>query len=319
MSFVHTPPRVSRPRESGVTSRSTRSSTSPESTPAWMAAPSATTSSGFTVAFGARPAYDSTSCCTAGMRVLPPTSTTSSTAPFSSPASLSAVSMGPLRRSRRPDVLRSSAARVSVASMCSGPASVAVTKGMDMSVLLSVESSSFAFTAASVRRWSAPRSPDRSTPRSLLKSSTSQSTMTLSQSSPPRCVSPAVASTSNTPSPTSRMDTSNVPPPRSNTRMVSCTLRSNPYARLAAVGSLITRRASRPAMRAASLVAWRCESLKYAGTVTTAWETSASRKRPASSASLRMTSADTSSGANLRPSTGASSLMLSVPCSGTTL
>ena len=41
-----------------------------------------------------------------------------------------------------------------------------------------------------------------------------------SQSSPPSWVSPWVDLTSNTPSPISRIDTSNVPPPRSNTRIV---------------------------------------------------------------------------------------------------
>jgi hypothetical protein len=38
----------------------------------------------------------------------------------------------------------------------------------------------------------------------------------------------------------------------------------------AAVGSLMIRRQFRPAIEAASLVACRCASLKYAGTVTTA-------------------------------------------------
>ncbi len=55
MSTVDTPPRVSMPRESGVTSSSNRSLTSPESTPAWMAAPMATTSSGFTPLCGSLP------------------------------------------------------------------------------------------------------------------------------------------------------------------------------------------------------------------------------------------------------------------------
>ena len=45
---------------------------------------------------------------------------------------------------------------------------------------------------------------------------------------------------------------------------------SAPYASAAAVGSLIIRLTSRPAILPASLVAWRCASLKYAGTVITA-------------------------------------------------
>jgi hypothetical protein len=48
MSLVITPPRVSMPRESGVTSSSSTSLTSPASTPPWIAAPTATTSSGLT-------------------------------------------------------------------------------------------------------------------------------------------------------------------------------------------------------------------------------------------------------------------------------
>ena len=51
--------------------------TSPLSTPAWMAAPMATTSSGFTPLWGSFPVRSLTSCCTTGMRVEPPTRTTS--------------------------------------------------------------------------------------------------------------------------------------------------------------------------------------------------------------------------------------------------
>ena len=48
MSTVVTPPSVSMPSESGVTSSSSTSFTSPPSTPPWIAAPIATTSSGLT-------------------------------------------------------------------------------------------------------------------------------------------------------------------------------------------------------------------------------------------------------------------------------
>ena len=48
MSLVITEPIVSMPSESGVTSSSRTSFTSPFKTPPWMAAPTATTSSGFT-------------------------------------------------------------------------------------------------------------------------------------------------------------------------------------------------------------------------------------------------------------------------------
>jgi hypothetical protein len=46
ISGVMMPPIVSMPSDSGVTSSSSRSFTSPASTPAWIAAPTATTSSG---------------------------------------------------------------------------------------------------------------------------------------------------------------------------------------------------------------------------------------------------------------------------------
>ena len=111
-------------------------------------------------------------------------------------------------------------------------------------------------------------------------------------------MSPDVESTSNTPSPTSSTDTSNVPPPRSNTKIVSLSFLSNPYDNEAAVGSLIIRKTSKPAIFPASFVAWRCESLKYAGTVITACLTVSPRYLDASSANFLNTCADSSSAAN---------------------
>ena len=55
MSLVITPPSVSMPSDSGVTSSSSTSLTSPVSTPAWMAAPTATASSGLTSLRGSLP------------------------------------------------------------------------------------------------------------------------------------------------------------------------------------------------------------------------------------------------------------------------
>ena len=49
MIFVVTPPNVSTPKDKGVTSSNKISFTSPPKTPAWTAAPTATTSSGLTV------------------------------------------------------------------------------------------------------------------------------------------------------------------------------------------------------------------------------------------------------------------------------
>jgi hypothetical protein len=64
MIGVATPPSVSMPSVSGVTSSSRTSLTSPLSTPAWMAAPMATTSSGFTPLCGSLPKNSCTFCCT---------------------------------------------------------------------------------------------------------------------------------------------------------------------------------------------------------------------------------------------------------------
>jgi len=82
ISFVKTPPNVSIPNESGVTSRRRRSVTSPPRTPpyiikklnrikqklikkfTWIAAPIATASSGLTDLFGALPKSSWTVCWT---------------------------------------------------------------------------------------------------------------------------------------------------------------------------------------------------------------------------------------------------------------
>ena len=122
MSLVITPPLVSMPRVSGVTSSSRTSLTSPASTPAWMAAPRATTSSGLTPRCGSLPVSSLTRSCTAGMRVMPPTRTTCSISvtPFSL-ASSSAWRTGFTTRSSRSPVSSVSLARVSRVSRCFGP------------------------------------------------------------------------------------------------------------------------------------------------------------------------------------------------------
>ena len=145
------------------------------------------------------------------------------------------------------------------------------------------DNSIFAFSAASFRRCTAMRSCAKSMPCALLNCCVNQSMMRWSQSSPPRTLSPSVLRTSNTPSPISRTDTSNVPPPRSNTKMISsCDDFSKPYASAAAVGSLIMRNTFRPAMAPASFVAVRSASPQYAGTVITASVTVSPRYASAS-------------------------------------
>ena len=87
ISRVNTPPSVSMPSDSGVTSSSSTSLTSPASTPAWIAAPTATTSSGLTPLCGSLPNNCFTTSWTFGMRVMPPTRTTSLISAALTPAS----------------------------------------------------------------------------------------------------------------------------------------------------------------------------------------------------------------------------------------
>ena len=117
ISFVITPPVVSIPSVRGLTSISTTppSDSSPESTPPWTAAPHATASSGLIPFEGSLPLKNSLSiCCTLGIRVEPPTSTTSSISSFLTPASLSTCSTGLSVRRKRSMFSSSNLARVSV-------------------------------------------------------------------------------------------------------------------------------------------------------------------------------------------------------------
>ena len=124
---VITPPRVSRPSESGVTSSRSTSLTSPASTPPWIAAPMETTSSGLTPLLGSLPlAIRLTISATIGIRVEPPTSTTSSILSTVMPASLRTASKGLRVRSSRPSVICSNLARVNFSSRCFGPPASAV-------------------------------------------------------------------------------------------------------------------------------------------------------------------------------------------------
>ena len=193
--------------------------------------------------------------------------------PAAVPASLSACLHGSMDLWTRSSTSCSSLDRDSVITRCLGPEASAVMNGRLISVSVNVVSSTLARSAASRRRWRAILSCFRSIPWSRRNSATIQSMMRWSKSSPPRWVSPFVAITSNTPSPIWSIVMSNVPPPRSYTAIFSSVFLSSPYASEAAVGSLMIRRTSRPAIRPASFVAFRWLSLKYAGTVTTAWET----------------------------------------------
>ena len=153
-----------------------------------------------------------------GIRVPPPTKTISSMSRGVNPASRKACLTGSRNRLTSSLHKASNCDRVRRVSMCFGPSSVAVMKGKLISVTFTPESSILAFSAASVRRWRDWRSRRRSMPSFSKNCSASQLTIVISKSPPPSWVSPLVDRTSKTPSPTSRMDTSNVPPPKSKTR-----------------------------------------------------------------------------------------------------
>ena len=171
ISLVDTPPIVSIPRLNGVTSSSSTSLTSPASTPPWMAAPTATTSSGLTPCIGSLPNSFFTRSTTAGIRVIPPTITISLTSDFDNLASLSAFSTGTSRRSNKSFTKSSNLARVRLSSKCFGPSASAVMNGILTSYSVTVDSSFLAFSASSLRRCMAALSLRRSMPSLDLKSS----------------------------------------------------------------------------------------------------------------------------------------------------
>ena len=151
----------------------------------------------------------------------PPTKITSSISAFVNPASAKALRTGIFVLSTKSSVNSLNLARDNDVSKCKGPASPAAINGSEICASVVPDKSFLAFSAASFKRCIAILSWDRSIPLSALKFSTNQSMILLSKSSPPRCVSPLVDRTSNTPSPNSRIETSKVPPPRSNTKIRS--------------------------------------------------------------------------------------------------
>ncbi len=124
--LVITPPSVSMPSDSGVTSSSSTSLRSPDRTWPCTAAPTATASSGFTSLRGSLPKNSLTFSCTLGMRVMPPTRMTSSMSDTDTPASLMAVRQGAMVRSIRSSTRLSSLERVSLMFRCLGPEASAV-------------------------------------------------------------------------------------------------------------------------------------------------------------------------------------------------
>ena len=212
---VKTPPNVSIPNDKGVTSRRRTSLTSPVNTPACIAAPDATTSSGLTPLWGSVPKNFDTVSMILGILVIPPTKITSFISEALMPASFRADLQGPKEPLTKSSTRSSYLALVNFTFKCFGPDWSAVMNGKLISVWTELDNSIFAFSAPSLSLCKANLSLRRSMPFSFLSSSAKKSMILWSKSSPPRNVSPFVDLTSNTPSPTSKIETSNVPPPKS--------------------------------------------------------------------------------------------------------
>ena len=215
ISFVITPPKVSIPKDSGVTSSNNTSLTSPLKTPAWTAAPAATTSSGFTPLFKSFPKNSLTTWFAFGNLVLPPTIIISSISPLLKFASFKATFICSKVSSINFSVIDSNLALVKDFTKWIGPAFPIEINGRLISVDSADDNSFLAFSAASFNLWSAILSFLTSKPFSALNSSANQSIILLSKSSPPKKAFPSVLKTSKVPSPISRTVTSNVPPPKS--------------------------------------------------------------------------------------------------------
>jgi len=194
-----------------------------------------------------------------GMRVEPPTITTSSIFETSIFASAMACLKGARQRSVRFGRELFELGRASACNpKCLGPSAPAVMNGRLMVVVTTAESSIFAFSAASVRRCMAclslkgrclvpygtrPPATRRCDGRSRHRPNACRRWSTSLRRRRRRLPG---------------FETSNVPPPKSQTRIVSLPFFSRPYASAAAVGSLMMRSTSRPAILPASFVAWRC-------------------------------------------------------------
>ena len=171
INLVKTPPSVSIPRDKGVTSKRRTSLTSPINTPPCIAAPEATTSSGLTPRWGSVLKKPVTASIILGILVIPPTRITSSISLALTPASFKADLQGSMLLVIKSSTSDSNFDLVSFTFKCFGPLASAVTKGRFISVWAELESSIFAFSAASFILWRASLSVLKSIPLSFLNSS----------------------------------------------------------------------------------------------------------------------------------------------------
>ena len=118
---VATPPRVSIPRVRGVTSSNKTSVVSPDKTEPWIAAPTATASSGFKSFLGSFPKNSDTFFWTRGILVCPPTNKISFISPFAIFASFKANFKGSKLFSTKSSTRDSSFALVILWTKCFGP------------------------------------------------------------------------------------------------------------------------------------------------------------------------------------------------------
>ena len=169
---VETPPRVSIPKVKGVTSSNKTSVVSPDKTEPWIAAPTATASSGFKSFLGSFPKNSDTFFCTKGILVCPPTSKISEISAFASLASFNANLRGSKLLSTKSSTKDSNFALVILWTKCFGPELSAVIYGKLTSVCSDEDSSILAFSAASFSLCNASGSLFKSKPDSSLNCST---------------------------------------------------------------------------------------------------------------------------------------------------
>ena len=188
----------------------------PVLSPAWMAAPRAMASSGSTPRFGSLPKKSATRA-----RIPAAPATSRPPAPPRRSAACrrarrrAPTRWGPAWSATSGPMSRSTSARVTSISSERGAPSFTARKGSVTWVLSAAESSILACSAAALRRVSAVRSRETSTPSCFSKRSRSQPASARSKSPPPRRLLPAEALTSSTPLNISSTETSKVPPPRS--------------------------------------------------------------------------------------------------------